>query len=160
MIAFACALLLAPGCDRAAVTTMPVQPVGYVIRARGLNAQAALREVNAYRRAHGLKPLVLDQRLTQAAGVSARYQASRGRIGHRGANGSRPWDRAKRAGYSPGLTAENVASGQKSFSEAMRGWERSADHKRNLLLPDAEAAGVAVSYRNGRAYYTLVLGAE
>jgi uncharacterized protein YkwD len=53
-----------------------------------------------------------------------------------------------------------VASGQKSFSEAMCGWEHSAEHKRNLLLPDAEAAGVAVSYRNGRAYYTLVLGAE
>ncbi len=40
------------------------------------------------------------------------------------------------------------------------GWEHSAEHKHNLLLPDAEAAGVAVSYRNGRAYYTLVLGAE
>ena len=53
-----------------------------------------------------------------------------------------------------------MASGQKSFGEAMRGWEHSAEHKRNLLLPDAEAAGVAVSYRNGRAYYTLVLGAE
>jgi len=102
----------------------------------------------------------LDQRLVRAAGTSARYQASRGRIGHRGPGGSRAWDRARSAGYSPHLTAENVASGQKSFSEAMRGWERSASHKRNLLLPDAEAAGVAVSYRNGRAYYTLVLGAE
>ena len=60
----------------------------------------------------------------------------------------------------PVLTAENVASGQKSFSEAMRGWERSPEHKRNLLLPDAESVGVAMSYRNGRAYYTLVLGAE
>ena len=110
--------------------------------------------------ATGLKPVVLDQRLVRAAGTSARYQASRGRIGHRGPGGSRAWDRARSAGYSPHLTAENVASGQKSFSEAMRGWERSASHKRNLLLPDAEAAGVAVSYRNGRAYYTLVLGAE
>jgi uncharacterized protein YkwD len=160
MFAFACALLLAPGCNGAAVPTMPVEPVGYVVRARGLNAQDALREVNAYRRAHGLKPVVLDQRLIGAARTSARYQASRSRIGHRGPGGSRPWDRARSAGYSPHLTAENVASGQKSFGEAMRGWEHSAEHKRNLLLPDAEAAGVAVSYRNGRAYYTLVLGAE
>jgi uncharacterized protein YkwD len=158
MIAFACALLLA--CDGAAVPTMPVEPVGYVVRAQGLNAQAALAEVNAFRRKHGLKPVVLDQRLIRAAGTSARYQASRGRIGHRGPGGSRPWDRARSAGYSPHLTAENVASKQKSFSEAMRGWERSPDHKRNLLLPDAESAGVAVSYRNGRAYYTLVLGAD
>jgi uncharacterized protein YkwD len=157
VIALACAMLLASNCHAAPA---PVEPVGYVVRARGLNAQAALAEVNAFRRRHGLKPVVLDQRLVQAAGTSARYQASRGRIGHRGPGGSRPWDRARSAGYSPHLTAENVASGQKSFGEAMHGWEHSAEHKRNLLLPDAQAAGIAVSYRNGRAYYTLVLGAE
>jgi uncharacterized protein YkwD len=58
------------------------------------------------------------------------------------------------------LTTENVAFGQKSFGEAMRGSEQSAEHKRNLPLPEAQAAGIAASYQNGRAYYTLVLGAE
>jgi len=76
MIALACAMLLASNCHAAPA---PVEPVGYVVRARGLNAQAALAEVNAFRRRHGLKPVVLDQRLVQAAGTSARYQASRGR---------------------------------------------------------------------------------
>src|SRR5262245_36225891 len=46
------------------------------------------------------------------------------------------------------------------FGEAMRGWEQSAEHKRNLPLPEAQAAGIAVSYQNGRAHHTLVLGAE
>ena len=92
MIALACATLPASNCHAAPT---PVEPVGYVVRAQGLNAQAALAEI--------------------------------------------------------------VASGQKSFSQAMRGWEHSAEHKRNL---QAQAAGIAVSYRNGRAYYTLVLGAE
>ena len=129
--------------------------------ARRGSTRTALAEINAFRRKHGLKPVVLDQRLVRAApGTSARYQASRGKIGHRGPGGSRPWNRAKSAGYSPHLTAENVGLRANSFGEAMRGWERSADHKRNLLLPDAEAVGVAVSYRNGRAYYALVLGAE
>ena len=155
MIVFACALMLAPACaPRAPIAT----PVEY--RVSALNAQGALAEINAFRRSHGLKPVVLDQRLIRAASVSARYQAGHGKIGHRGAGGSRPWDRARSAGYSPILTAENVASGQKSFSQAMRGWEGSPEHKRNLLLPEAQAAGIAVSYRNGRAYYTLVLGAE
>jgi uncharacterized protein YkwD len=95
MIALACAMLPASNCHAAPT---PVEPVGYVVRAQGLNAQAALAEI--------------------------------------------------------------VASGQKSFSQAMRGWEHSAEHKRNLLLPEAQAAGIAVRYRNGRAYYTLVLGAE
>jgi uncharacterized protein YkwD len=155
MIVLACALMLAPAC---APHTPMVTPVEF--RVSSFNAQAALAEINAFRRSHGLKPVVLDQRLIQAASVSARYQSSHGRIGHSGAGGSRPWDRARSAGFSPVLTAENVASGQKSFSQALRGWEGSAEHKRNLLLPAAQAAGVAVSYRNGRAYYTLVLGAE
>ncbi len=158
MIGLACALLLVSGCIDAPAAAAP--PIVYVGSAQGLRPQAALAEINAFRRKHGLKPVVLDQRLARAAGTSARHQASRGKIGHRGPGGSRVWDRARNAGYRSHLAAENVASGQKSFSEAMRGWERSVGHKRNLLLPDAEAVGVAVSYRNGRAYYTLVLGAE
>lgn len=157
MITLACMLFLAQGCAPVAVEVMQVDTA---VRSAGLNAGAALAEINAFRRKHGLKPLVLDQRLNKAAAMQARDQARRGAIGHKGADGSKPRQRAERAGYKPNLTAENVASGQKSFSQAMRGWERSPDHKRNLLLPSAEAAGIAVSYRNGRAYYTLVLGSE
>ncbi len=155
MIALACMFFLAQGCAAPAVAVTPVE-----YRAQGLNARAALAEINGFRRTHGLKPLVLDQRLNRAASMQARDQARRGAIGHKGADGSKPSQRAERAGYKPNLTAENVASGQKSFSQAMQAWERSPDHKRNLLLPTAEAAGIAVSYRNGRAYYTLVLGSE
>src|SRR5262245_55097767 len=65
MITFAGALLLSSGCDGVAVPATLVQPAGYVVRAQGLNPQATLREVNAHRRVHGLKPLLLDQRLTR-----------------------------------------------------------------------------------------------
>jgi uncharacterized protein YkwD len=112
MIAFACALLLASGCAGAAVAPTPVE---YVASAQGPNAQTALSEINAFRRSHGLKPLVLDQRLSLAASIQARDQARRGKIGHKGADGSKPMQRAERAGYHPVLTAENVASGQKNF---------------------------------------------
>jgi uncharacterized protein YkwD len=124
------------------------------------SAHAVLAEVNAFRRSHGLKPLILDQRLLRAAATHATYQARRGAIGHRGDGGSKVAERAVRAGYNAIVVGENVASGQKSFSEALRGWQGSAPHRRNLLLPDAEAAGIAASYRGGRAYYTLVVGAE
>jgi uncharacterized protein YkwD len=146
---------MAPGCATPVFSPALVEPG----EAR-FSVHAALAEVNAFRRSHGLKPLVLDQRLLRAAVMHANYQASRGAIGHRGAGGSKAEDRAERVGYRPILAAENVASGHKSFSEALRGWQGSAPHRRNLLLPDAEAAGIAVSYRGGRAYYTLVLGAE
>ena len=149
--------LLATGC--ASVTFVspeyaarPVQP---------LNPQAALAEVNAFRAKHSLKPLMLDARLSRAAAMQSNDQAGRSGIGHYGSDGSKPKDRAARAGYHPKIAAENVASGQKSFSDVMQSWEESSGHRSNLLLPNASAAGVAMAQNeNGRAYWTLVLGAE
>jgi hypothetical protein len=69
MIAFACAMLLASNCH-AALT--PVEPVGYVVRAQGLNAQAALAEINAFCRSHGLKPVTaLDPGCRHLGAVSS-----------------------------------------------------------------------------------------
>jgi uncharacterized protein YkwD len=152
------ASLLAAGCATSVTlvspkyASRPVQP---------LNSQAAVAEVNAFRARHGLGPLVLDARLSQAASMQSNTQARRSWIGHRGSDGSKPRDRAVRAGYRPRIVAENVASGQKSFSDVMRNWEKSAGHRKNLLRPDVRAAGVAMAKNeSGRAYWTLVLGSE
>ena len=130
----------------------PVQP---------LNPQSALAGVNAFRTKNGLKPLALDARLSRAAAVQSQDQARRSAIGHYGSDGSKPRDRAVRAGYHPKITAENVASGQKSFADVLLGWEESSGHRHNLLLPEVSDAGVAMAKnQDGRAYWTLVLGAE
>jgi uncharacterized protein YkwD len=43
----------------------------------------------------------------------------------------------------------------------MRTWEGSSAHRRNLLLPTVNAAGVAMAQaESGGAYWTLVLGTE
>lgn len=130
----------------------PVQP---------LNPQAALAEVNSFRAENGLKPLVLDARLSRAAAMQSGAQAGRSWIGHYGSDGSKPKDRAERAGYHAKIAAENVASGQKSFSDVLRFWKESSGHRSNLLRPNVTAAGVAMAKnKSGRAYWTLVLGAE
>jgi uncharacterized protein YkwD len=130
----------------------PVQP---------LNPQAALAEVNTFRAKYGLSPLVLDARLSRAAAMQSKDQAGRSWIGHYGSDGSNPKDRAARVGFHAKIAAENVASGQKSFSDVMRGWEGSSGHRENLLKPNVSAVGVAMAKNeSGRAYWTLVLGAE
>ena len=126
-----------------------------------LDAQAALAEVNAFRTKNGRKPLVLDDRLSKAAAMQSTNQASRSWIGHGGPDGSKPKDRAARAGYHAKIASENVASGQKSFSDAMRSWEGSAGHRENLLRSEVTAIGVGMAKNgSGRPYWTLVLGAE
>ena len=151
-----CLSLLVLGCSVSFVSpeyaARPVQP---------LNAQAALAEINTFRRANGVRPLVLDARLSRAAAVQSKDQAKRRRIGHSGSDGSTPKDRTNRAGYRAKIASENVASGQKSFSDAMYYWKRSSGHRRNLLRPNVTAAGVAMAQtQDEHAYWTLVLGRE
>jgi uncharacterized protein YkwD len=144
------------GCSFAFVSpeyaARPVQP---------LNPQAALEAVNAFRAENGFKPLVLDARLSRAAAMQSEAQAERSWIGHYGFNGSTPKDRAERAGYHAKIASENVASGQKSFSDVLRFWKESPGHRSNLLRPNVTAIGVAMAKtKSGHAYWTLVLGAE
>lgn len=130
----------------------PVQP---------LNPQSALAEVNAFRAKNGRVALVLDERLSRAAAAQSKDQARRGSGGHYGSDGSKPMDRAARAGFHAKIASENIAAGQKSFSDAMRFWEGSSGHRENLLRPNVTAIGVAMAKsEDGRAYWTLVLGAE
>jgi uncharacterized protein YkwD len=157
IIIAACLSLLAAGCTSVSLVSpeyaaRPVQP---------LNPQAALAEVNEFRAKNGVSPLVLDARLSRAAAMQSDDQARRRSIGHYGSDGSKPKDRAARAGYQAKIASENVASGQKSFSDAMYYWERSSGHRENLLRPNVSAAGVAMAQaENGRAFWTLMLGAE
>jgi uncharacterized protein YkwD len=153
-----CLSLLVAGCSTGVTfvspeyAARPVQP---------LNPQAALAEINAYRRANALSPVVLDARLSRAAAMQSEDQARRGRIGHYGSDGSRPKDRAARSGYRPKIASENVASGQKSFNDVMNSWEGSSGHRENLLRPNVRAAGIAMRQSSaGRPYWTLVMGAE
>jgi uncharacterized protein YkwD len=129
--------------------------------AQPLNPDKALAEINAFRTKNGRKPVVLDARLSQAAAVQSKAQAGRSRIGHDGSDGSKPMQRAARAGFRAKIASENVAAGQKSFSDAMRSWEGSSGHRENLLRPEVTAIGVAMAKNeDSRAYWTLVLGAE
>ena len=126
-----------------------------------LDPEKALAEINAFRTKNGRKPVILDARLSQATAVQSKAQAGRSRIGHDGFDGSKPMQRAERAGFHAKLASENVAAGQKSFSDAMRSWEESSGHRKNLLRPEVTAIGVAMAENeDGRAYWTLVLGAE
>jgi uncharacterized protein YkwD len=130
----------------------PVQP---------LDKEKALQAVNAFRAANGLKPLVLDERLCQAAAMQSKTQAARSWIGHYGPDGSTAKDRAARAGFPAKIASENVASGQKSFADALQFWEQSPGHRTNLLRPNVTAIGVAMAKtESGHPYWTLVLAGQ
>lgn len=125
-----------------------------------LDAEMARDLVNAYRKEKGLRPLKLQPNLTEAARAHSRDLAKWDRISHFGSDGSNPWDRVKRAGYSAKLAAENVGTGQASIQEVIKGWKASPGHNKNLLLPEAQHMGIALVQdpkTEFKTFWTLVI---
>ena len=128
-----------------------------------LDPERARELINAYRKANGLKPLVLSATLTEAAKGHSRDLAKWDRISHYGSDGSNPWDRVKRVGYNAKLAAENVGTGQAAIEEVMKGWQDSPGHNKNLLLKDAREMGIALVQDDKtefKTFWTLVIGSS
>ena len=138
-------------------------PNGAAQAALGPVGPEALDLVNQVRLSQGLQPLTLDAQLTRAAQAHANDLARQGKLSHFGADHSTPLDRVRRAGYRPRMAAENIAGGQPTIAEAVKSWQESDGHNRNLLLADATHMGIALAYdprAGGRSYWALVLGAS
>ena len=117
--------------------------------------QAVLESHNAERARRKLSPLVLDPELTAAAQAHADDMARRGKMAHRGGDGSSPFDRMKRAGYSFQAAGENVAYGFDRVDAVMAGWMKSPGHRRNIL-GDYTQLGVGRAIAPGDVSYWCV----
>ena len=119
---------------------------------------AVLDSHNAERARKRLAPLVLNPQLTQAAEEHAADMASRGKMSHRGGDGSSPFERIEQAHYSFQAAAENVAYGYDRVDEVMAGWMRSPGHRRNILGPYAEIGVGRVIAPAGTSYWCVTFG--
>lgn len=127
-----------------------------------VDAEAALRLINDYRAAKGLRPLSLEPRATKAAKALSEDMARNDKISHYGPNGADVSQRLASAGYTYRLAAENVGVGQQNLKEMIDGWKSSPPHSKNMLLPGAKHMGIAMEYRptgKYKTYWTLVLAA-
>ncbi|GGY05978.1 CAP domain-containing protein [Streptomyces hiroshimensis] len=114
---------------------------------------------NAERAAAGLRPLAADPRLAAAAQAHSDDMVARDFYAHTSPEGREPWDRARAAGCPhPGI-GENIACGQRSAQEVVRGWMNSPGHRANILKPDF--AHIGVGYATGSlagTYWTQLFG--
>ncbi|WP_432014890.1 CAP domain-containing protein [Streptomyces cucumeris] len=115
---------------------------------------------NAERAAARLAPLAAEPRLTTAAQRHSDDMVARDFYSHTGPEGRQPWDRARAAGAGHRGIGENIACGQRSAAEVVRGWMDSPGHRANILGPDFTHIGVgyATGSRAG-TYWTQVFGA-
>lgn len=123
-----------------------------------------LAEINGYRAANGLPPLVENQALTIAAQNHVNWMAETGEYSHTGANGSTAADRALAAGYGGGLSVrvtENWARGHGLTASGVvyDMWLPSGIHNSQMLTSfyNEFGAGVAVD-RDGMTVYVVKFG--
>ena len=114
---------------------------------------------NAERVRRGLRALTVDQRLAAAAQAHSADMVQRGFFAHESPDGRQVWDRAVAAGYAYRKVAENIAAGQRSAEEVVRGWMESPGHRANILDGDLAQIGVGrVEGGSYGVYWTQVFG--
>jgi uncharacterized protein YkwD len=148
----------------AAVTVLVAvaRPATAAIDLREAERQIASR-VDVVRQGEGLPPLSPDPALAAAARGFADHMARTDRYGHE-ADGRRPAERARAAGYDWCMVAENLAWQFRSDGFAtdvlsqhfVEGWLRSPGHRRNLLSRQATQAAVAIARGAGSGRYYAV----
>ncbi|CAM5714639.1 Stress protein OS=Streptomyces tendae OX=1932 GN=F3L20_21625 PE=4 SV=1 [Streptomyces tendae] len=127
----------------------------------GLDRTAAevVELTNRERARAGLPPLSRDPLLGTAAQAHSADMVARDFYAHTAPDGSRPWDRAAAAGSRCRTVGENIACGQRSAAEVVRGWMNSPGHRANILEREFTRIGVGFA-GGGRAgtYWTQLFG--
>ena len=107
---------------------------------------------NAFRAENKLQVLRVNTVLATAAKAYAEYLARTGKFAHE-ADGRQPADRAKSAGYSYCIVAENLALNLDSrgfetralANGAVDGWKASPPHRAAMLQPHVTEIGVGIA---------------
>ncbi|WP_328869095.1 CAP domain-containing protein [Streptomyces sp. NBC_00287] len=123
-------------------------------------AMEVVELTNRERAGAGLRPLAVDPVLTTAAQAHSADMVARAFYSHTSPEGSQPWDRAAAAGSRRRSIGENIACGQRSPAEVVRGWMNSPGHRANILKRDFTHIGIGFA-GGGEAgtYWTQLFGA-
>jgi len=111
-------------------------------------AQTLFLSANRERMAHGLPALKWSAALANAAHQHALRMAAKNTLAHQLPGEPGMAERASQAGARFSSLAENVAEGPSAESIHQQ-WMNSPPHRANLLDPQLDSLGVAVSERNG-----------
>ena len=109
--------------------------------------------VNRERAARRLAPLRENAALDAAAQAHADDMIRRSYYAHAAPDGASALDRAHRAGYLPVAVGENIAEGQTSVEEVMKGWMESPLHRGEILSVAMREIGMGLAFgRNARGW--------
>jgi len=118
--------------------------------------QRVFELTNAERERHGLAPFIWNDALARAARVHCEDMAESNISGHRGSDGSMPWDRIGREGLQYRTAAENVANGLMTPESVVESLMNSQVHRANILNVNHTHLGVGLYYSESSEWRTYV----
>lgn len=142
----------APTADRPPVRESPATPApssppasAPAVAAETTRTSALLAAINESRRNARLRPLVQDEKLGRAARERALDMRQSGYFAHVSPSGETPFEVMAANGYDYARAGENLARGLTDASRIEEAWMDSRPHRRNILNPDFQDVGIAVS---------------
>jgi uncharacterized protein YkwD len=111
-----------------------------------------LELINQERAKNGLPALKRQSQLDSAARKHSADMACNNYFSHTGLDGSAPWDRMAREGYSYSWAGENIAAGYSTAESVVTGWMNSSGHRANILSTNFTEIGIGYAYRAASTY--------
>ncbi len=149
------------------IGTTPQDVIDSCMNERDIAMLAAVNEVRLKARKcdsvtySAVTPLKWNCKLRQAAQAHADDMAAFDFVSHQGTDGFDPGDRVSAADYRWTVVRENVAGGQSTIAEVMKGLLNSRDHCTTIMANNVEEFGFGYSENRAatyRFYWTQVFG--
>lgn len=121
------------------------QPEGIVLGyASNISASEVLNQTNQQRIDSNLPPLIMSQKLNQAAAAKAADMFTQDYWAHISPSGVPPWTFIKNSGYSYSVAGENLARDFDSTGPMVDAWMASPTHRANIVHTKYTETGIAV----------------
>uniref|UniRef100_UPI001FA8CEA1 CAP domain-containing protein n=1 Tax=Clostridium peptidivorans TaxID=100174 RepID=UPI001FA8CEA1 len=101
-----------------------------------------VRLTNIERSKQGLKPLTLNAELSKVARIKSKDMVDKKYFDHNSPTYGSPFDMMKSFGISYRAAGENIAYGQRTPEEVVKGWMNSPGHRANILNGNFTEIGV------------------
>jgi hypothetical protein len=113
--------------------------------AYSISTEELLNNTNAERIKYGLSPLKLNAKLSAAASGKAGDIFAKNYWAHYAPDGTSPWYFFQTQGYQYLFAGENLAKDFDSSAAVVTAWMNSETHRENILKPEYEDVGFAIS---------------
>lgn len=121
----------------------------------GMNTieREVVRLVNVERQKRGLSALKINWEVSRVARYKSVDMRDKNYFSHTSPTYGSPFAMLQSFGVSFQAAGENIAAGQASAEEVMRGWMNSAGHRQNILSPMYTQIGVGLAQGGSYRYY-------